>query len=221
MIKKCLTFVLVCSVALAEGGANCYKNFEADWFNCEMRYYNKIGPAQNTATVEKRLIDQLFEFERDQCDMVRGFDLNECERKRKLDKLNAELAFSIGTDAAGMQYTACMTICGAQLLIPGWGEVAILPCAIGCSSSTAYTLIKIKNDFNLELGKISNAKTVCDEAAAAKRELCVLLRGNEARAKKAAQDSKFDSIEGPAFKQKEFCLRSAKTTYDKCMAGQP
>jgi hypothetical protein len=70
-----------------------------------MRYYEKIGPAQNTATVEKRLIDQLFEFERDQCDMVRGFDLNECERKRKLDKLNAELAFSIGTDAAGMQYT--------------------------------------------------------------------------------------------------------------------
>ena len=63
MIKKCLTFVLVCSVALAQGGAKCYQNYEADWFNCEMRYYGKIGPAQNTATTEKRLIDQWFDFE--------------------------------------------------------------------------------------------------------------------------------------------------------------
>lgn len=64
MIKKCLTFVLVCSVALAQGGAKCYQNYEADWFNCVMRYYEKIGPAHNTATTEKRLIDQWFDFEK-------------------------------------------------------------------------------------------------------------------------------------------------------------
>jgi hypothetical protein len=221
MIKKCLTFVLVCSVALAQGGAKCYQNYEADWFNCEMRYYEKIGPAQNTATTEKRLIDQWFDFEKEQCDTVFRFDDNACERKRKLDALNAELTFSIGTDAAGITYTGCLAICAAQLLIPGWGEVAIVPCGVGCSSALVYTLIKIKTDFDLESRKISNAKRDCGEAASAKRDLCVRLKDNEARFKKGVQDDKFDSIEKPAFQQKESCIRWATTTYNQCMSRQP
>ena len=221
MIKKCLTFVLVCSVALAQGGAKCYQNYEADWFNCEMRYYGKIGPAQNTATTEKRLIDQWFDFEIKQCDTVFRFDDNACERKRKLDALNAELTFSMGTDAAGITYTGCLAICAAQLLIPGWGEVAIVPCGVGCSSALVYTLIKIKTDFDLESRKISNAKRDCVEAANAKRDLCVRLKDNEAKSKKAAEGSKFDRIEGPASKQKEACLGLAINTYEQCTGRQP
>lgn len=181
----------------------------------------KNGASLNTATVEKRLIDQLFNLERDKCDIIRGFEDGEYERKAKLDELNAELTFSVGTDAAGITYSACMAICAAQLLLPGWGEVAIVPCAVGCSAAIAYTLIKIKNDRDLELRKISNARAVCGEAVTAKRDLCVRLKDNEARSKKAAEDSKFNRIEGPAFKQKEACLRLALNTYEQCRGRQP
>jgi hypothetical protein len=208
-------------MVLAQGGAKCYQNLEDEVFGCEMRYYNIVAPAQERTTREKRLIDQWFLFEGNQCDIIRGFDVNECERKRKIDTLNAELTFSLGTDAATGVYLSCMAVCAAQLAIPGWGEVAILPCAIGCSSVTSATLLKIKSDYNLEVGRIGIAKTACDEAATAKRDLCVRLKDNEAKAKKAAEDSKFAHIEGPAFRQKESCLASAKNRYDQCMARQP
>ena len=221
MIKKCLTFVLVCSVALAEGGANCYKNYEDDWFNCEMSYYAKVVPVSNAATVEKNLIDRWFELDREHCDIQHGFDDNECERKRKLDALNADLTFSTGGDAIITVYYGCMTFCALQLLIPVWGETVIIPCTIGYLSVSTYSFIKLGYDFKLESGKISNARQTCGQAAGAKRDLCVLLKGNEARAKKAAQDSKVESIEKPAFQQKESCLRWATTTYRHCLAGQP
>lgn len=220
-MKKSLIYLLVCSMVLAQGGAKCYQNLEYDVLKCETSYYEIVAPAQNRTTLEKRLIDQWFRFEENQCDIIRGFDVHECERKRKTDTLNAELTFSLGTDAAAGVYISCMAICAAQLAIPGWGEVAILPCAIGCSAGASAALLKIKTDYNFEVGRIGIAKTACDEAATAKRDLCVLLKENEAKAKIAAEDLKFASIERPAFRQKESCLASAKNRYAQCMARQP